>query len=110
MSNKHLSPVSVDEHKALIDTLSPSEYVYLFDGRYRSAITFDEDEKCFYVCACCTTGTWVIIDSFRDIESVEPAFLACIHAVINSYAKGCFDHDLEWFGKVNKRVSRLNNN
>lgn len=103
MSNKYPFPVSVDEHKALIESLSPYEYVYLFDGRYRSAITFDKVENRFYVCACGTSGTWVIIDSFSDIDSVEPAFLACIHAVINSYQNGTFDHDINWFGKVNKR-------
>ena len=43
-------PVSVEEHKALIRTLSPHEYVYLFDARVRTAITFSPVENLFYVC------------------------------------------------------------
>lgn len=103
--NKYPIPVTVEEHKALIESLSAvdNEYVYLFDGRYRSAITFNPVENCFYVCACGTSGTWVIIDSFRDPSSVEPAFLACMHAVVNTYQNGTFDDDIEWFGKVSKR-------
>lgn len=104
MSNKYPFPVTVEEHKSLIDSLSPDEYVYLFDGRFRSAITFNPVENLFYVCACSTSGTWVNIDSFKDVDSVEPAFVACCQAVINTYRNGTFDHDIEWFGKVNKRV------
>lgn len=93
--NKYPIPVTVEEHKALIESLSPNEYVYMFDGRYRSAITFDPVENCFYVCVCCTSGTWVFIDSFKDPDSVESSFIACVQAVINTYQNGTFDHDIE---------------
>lgn len=104
MSNKYPFPVTVTEHKALINSLDTYEYVYLFDARIRSAITFNELENLFYVNVCSTSGMWVIIDSFRDPDSVEPSFLACANAVIKTFQEGTFDKDVEFFGKVNKRV------
>ena len=104
MSNKYPFPATVDEHKALIESLSPNEYIYLFDARVRSAITFDPVENCFYVCVCSTSGMWAIIDSFREVDSVEPSFLACANAVIKTFKDGTFNKDVEWFVKVNKRV------
>lgn len=94
MSNKYPSPLTVVEHKSLIESLSPCEYVYLFDARVRSAITFDEAEKRFYVCACSTSGEWFIIDTFEDVYSVQPAFVACGNAVINTFQNGTINDDL----------------
>lgn len=101
--SKYPFPVTVEEHKTLIESLSPTEYVYIFDARIRSAITFDTVENCFYVNVCSTSGMWAVIDSFSDPYSVEPSFLACANAVIKTFQDGTFDKDVEWFGKVNKR-------
>lgn len=95
-------PVSVEEHKALIRTLNPHEYVFLFDARVRTAITFDPVENLFYVCVCAPSGDWIIIDSFKDVDSVIPAFDACAKAVYSSTYEQ-FAHDMEYFGKVAKR-------
>ena len=66
--SKRISPVTPEEHMSLIDTLSSYEYVYLFDARVRTAITFSPVENCFYVCVCNTDSAWIIIDTFRDVE------------------------------------------
>lgn len=97
-----ITPVSIEEHKALIRTLSPHEYVYLFDARVRTAITFSPVGHMFYVCVCAPSGDWMIIDSFKDVKSVVPAFDACAKAVYSSTYQQ-FAHDMEYFGKVAKR-------
>lgn len=91
-------PVTVEEHKALIESLSPCEYIYLFDARVRSAITYDEAEKRFFVQACGTSGEWFIIDTFEEVYSVEPSFVACGNAVMNTFQNGTINEDLSNIG------------
>ena len=100
--DKRITPVTLEEHKVLIDTLSSHEYVYLFDARVRTAITFSPVENCFYVCVCNTDSLWIIIDTFRDVENVVLAFNACAKAITASTYEE-FAHDMDFFGKVGKR-------
>lgn len=101
--SKHISPVTVEEHQALIDVLSSHEYVYLFDARVRTAITFSPVEDCFYVSVCNTDGNWIIIDTFRDVEKVVLSFNACAKAITASTYEE-FAHDMDFFGKGGKRL------
>lgn len=104
--SKSIFPVSVEEHKELINTLGKFEYVYLFDSRVRTAITFDTVENLFYVCVCAPSGVWITIDSFSDVDSVIPAFNACATAVYASNYEQ-FVRDMEYFEKVGKRSKNV---
>jgi hypothetical protein len=93
-------PVSVEEHKALIDSLPESEYIFMFDSRVRVAITLDTSDNTYYVTVCSMDGHWFIIDAYRDTNDIEPSFVAAAHAVLVAWGKTEFDSDLKTIGQL----------
>lgn len=89
--------VAIWQHKKLIKACLDSEYIYLYDGRFRYAVTHDIYTDSYDILVCSLSGDWYTIDTVSK-SGVDSAVWACLNAVITSYTDGTFESDLDIIG------------